>query len=120
MICIAVGSPRLGHRTGEREGQFPNRFFAPPVRYRTDSPPQTPHRASGVRVGAPAVAVYRMYRVAPGGRLLLGQAFDAEHDHAAVEQARALHQATHPAELWEGGRLIGRFSKLGLFTPGGG
>ena len=61
-----------------------------------------------------------MYRVGPGGRLQQGQAFQAEHDRAAVDHARGLHDGVHPAELWEGGRLIGRFSKLGLFSSGAG
>ena len=63
---------------------------------------------------------YRIYRVGPAGRLVLGEAFEAKDDAAAIERARTLHDATGPAELWEGGRLVGRFSKLGVFTPGPG
>jgi hypothetical protein len=63
---------------------------------------------------------YRIYRVGPAGRLVLGEAFQAEDDAAAIERARKLHDATGAAELWEGGRLVGRFSKLGGFKPGAG
>jgi hypothetical protein len=64
------------------------------------------------------VASYRIYRVGPGGRLERAQAFEAPNDASAVEQARWLRQPDDQAELWEGGRLVGRFSKLGRFTPG--
>lgn len=53
------------------------------------------------------------------GRLLLGEAFQAETDALAVETARLLQDVERPMELWEGGRLVGRFSSLGLFTAGG-
>jgi hypothetical protein len=62
---------------------------------------------------------YRIYRVGHGGRLLLGEAFHAESDTLAIETARVLQDAERPMELWEGGRLVGRFSSLGLFTAGG-
>jgi hypothetical protein len=65
-----------------------------------------------------AVASYRIYRVGAGGRLQLGEAFTARDDTAAVELARSLHQAGGEAELWAGGRLLGRFNKLGAFAAG--
>lgn len=65
-----------------------------------------------------AVASYRIYRVGDGGRLTLGEQFHAGGDAEAVEHARPLLASGMPGELWCGGRLVGRFSKLGLFTPG--
>jgi hypothetical protein len=64
------------------------------------------------------VASYRIYRVEPGGRLQLGEAFVASDDRSAVECARSLHDAQREAELWAGGRLIGRFTKHGTFDAG--
>jgi hypothetical protein len=63
------------------------------------------------------VATYRIYRVGAEGGLQRGPAFDAEHDGAAVEAARALRRSDEQVELWQGGRRVGRFSKLGVFTP---
>jgi len=47
----------------------------------------------------------------------MGDAFEAEDDAAAVEAARSLSNG-EAMELWQCGRLVGRFSKLGVFTPG--
>ena len=58
---------------------------------------------------------YRLYTVGPGGRLQLRRTFDSPDDEAAVEEARGHGEA---AELWHGGRLVGRLSKLGVFTGG--
>ena len=66
------------------------------------------------------MASYRIYRVAPNGRLLLGEVFTAVNDDCAVEFARSLHGRGHESELWAGGRLLGRFSKQGVFTAGTG
>lgn len=63
---------------------------------------------------------YRIYRVGAAGRLALGQTFHALSDAEAVQRAEGLHQSGTAAELWEGGRLVGRFSKQGMFTPGSG
>lgn len=60
---------------------------------------------------------YRIYRVGHGGRLQLGETFAAPNDAKAIEHARSLHQDGQAAELWQGGRLLGRFSKFGAFTP---
>ncbi len=70
-------------------------------------------------VGAGAVATYRIYRVAGSGRLRLGQTFEAPDDARATALARELLVAGEACELWEGGRIVGRFSKLSDFTKGG-
>ncbi|HLZ73811.1 hypothetical protein [Phenylobacterium sp.] len=62
---------------------------------------------------------YRIYIVDPDGRLQLGQAFEAVDDKAAGAQAQAAARRGRDAELWEGGRLVGRVSKDGVFTAGG-
>ncbi|WP_309089346.1 hypothetical protein [Phenylobacterium sp.] len=61
---------------------------------------------------------YRIYRVGGGGRLVLGETFTAASDAEAVEHAAVLFRKGGEGELWCGGRLLGRFSKLGVFTPG--
>ena len=58
---------------------------------------------------------YRVYLHDPRGRLGVGPTFDAGDDAAAVSEARGL-VAGQSAELWNSGRLIGRFSKDGVFT----
>lgn len=63
---------------------------------------------------------YRIYRVGGGGRLTLGEMFHAAEDDQAVTHARLLLRPGAAGELWCGGRLVGRFSKLGAFTPGSG
>ena len=62
---------------------------------------------------------YRIYIVDPDGRLQLGQAFEAVDDRAAGAQAESAAQKGRTAELWEGGRLVGRVSEDGAFTVGG-
>ena len=64
------------------------------------------------------MASYRIYRVGPGRRLQLGEAFNAINDESAVEYARALHGRGQEVELWNGGRLLGRFTKSGEFMAG--
>jgi hypothetical protein len=59
---------------------------------------------------------YRLYTVDRAGRLQPSLAFDCPDDRSAVEQARAQGVLGEAAELWQGGRLLGRFSKLGVFT----
>ncbi|MGA0605419.1 hypothetical protein ACO2Q0_05400 [Phenylobacterium sp. VNQ135] len=66
------------------------------------------------------MASYRIYRLGADGRLLLGETFEAADDAAAVARAGAQHRTGVAAELWAGGRIVGRFSKLGVFTPGAG
>ena len=61
---------------------------------------------------------YRIYIVDPDGRLQLGQAFEAVDDRAAAAQAESAAQRGRTAELWQGGRLVGRVSVTGIFTPG--
>ena len=66
------------------------------------------------------MASYRIYHVGAGGRLQLGEAFSASDDATAVDIARDHRQHGAEAELWAGGRLLGRFSKQGVFTAGPG
>ena len=68
-------------------------------------------------VGVGLLSVYRTYQVGAAGRLVLGESFEARDDRAAVEHVRA-RPIEGPMELWQGGRLVGRISKLGQFTPG--
>ena len=65
------------------------------------------------------MTAYRIYLVGASGRLQLGEAFQAPGDAEAIEAARALAPAGQVAELWAGGRLVGRFSRTGDFAPGG-
>jgi hypothetical protein len=60
---------------------------------------------------------YRLYHVVESGRLRLGEAFQAPADAAAIEKARLLRLAGLAAELWEDGRIVGRFSKSGGYAP---
>ncbi len=62
---------------------------------------------------------YRIYIVDPDGRLHLGQAFEAVDDRAAGVQAEGAAQRGRTAELWEGGRMVGRVSEDGTFKAGG-
>jgi len=66
------------------------------------------------------VKAYRIYFVGPDGRLQLGQAFEAADDQAAAARAEALAAPGQSAELWEGGRMVGQVSKLGVYRPGAG
>lgn len=59
---------------------------------------------------------FRIFHVGVGGRLRLGKTFPATSDADAAAQARALLSPGQAAELWEGGRLVGRFSKTHEFT----
>ena len=61
---------------------------------------------------------YRLYHVGDGGRLRLGEAFQAENDQHAVEKGRLLRLSGEAAELWQAGRILGRFTKTGTYTPG--
>jgi len=65
------------------------------------------------------VKAYRIYIVGAGGRLQLGQAFEAADDRAAIPRAEALAAKGQVAELWEGGRMVGRVGKDGAFRAGG-
>jgi hypothetical protein len=49
--------------------------------------------------------------------LRLGDLFQAPHDEAAVASAEPLLIQGQEAELWQGGRIVGRFSAHGAFTP---
>jgi hypothetical protein len=64
------------------------------------------------------LATYRIYHVGGGGRLRLGEAFQAADDAEAVAGARVRARG-QAAELWQGGRLVGRFDKAGAFMPAG-
>lgn len=63
---------------------------------------------------------YRIYIVGPDGRLQLGQAFEAADDQAAAARAEGLAARGQTAELWEGGRMVGQVSRLGVYKPGAG
>jgi hypothetical protein len=65
------------------------------------------------------VKSYRIYLVGRDGRLQLGDAFEAEHDEAAAARAIEVASPGRAAELWEGGRMLGRVSRRGVFTRGG-
>lgn len=60
---------------------------------------------------------YRFYRVGPTDRLEPVEVFHSPNDADAVESAAHLRLAGQAAELWSDGRLVGRFSKLGVFSP---
>ena len=62
---------------------------------------------------------YRVYHVGTDGRLAVGETFAASADSEAVIRARPQLVHARAAELWQGGRLVGRFSKAHEFTPGG-
>jgi hypothetical protein len=62
---------------------------------------------------------YRIYLVNPDGRLQLGAGFDAPDDAEAIDRAPGLYDKGHVAELWQGGRLVGRFLAQGLFVADG-
>jgi hypothetical protein len=47
----------------------------------------------------------------------LGESFQAVDDAQAAEKARILRLSGEAAELWEGGRIVGRFSKSGVYAP---
>lgn len=55
-----------------------------------------------------------------GGRLVASEAFHGSGDADAIRRGQALQQPGTAAELWDGGRLVGRFSKQGAFSPGSG
>jgi hypothetical protein len=61
---------------------------------------------------------YRIYIVGRDQRLQLGEAFEAPEDGVAVARAEASTPRGQAAELWEGGRLVGRVSEQGVFTRG--
>lgn len=85
------------------------------VRKATDGPGAVRHFGRGDRVWAGALPTYRIFHVGVGGRLRLGQSFPAQSDEDAAAQARELLSPGQAAELWEGGRLVGRFSKTHEF-----
>ena len=62
---------------------------------------------------------YRIYHVGDDGRLRLGDRVEAAQDDLAAATASSLLFEGQAAELWDGGRLVGRFSKTGDFTRGG-
>ena len=72
----------------------------------------------GLCVGAGALATYRMYHVDVGGRLRLGDTFPAETDEEAVARVRPQLRPGQGGELWEGGRMAGRFTRDHEFLPG--
>jgi hypothetical protein len=62
------------------------------------------------------VTEYRLYRVGAGERLQLAAVFHAADDAQAARLAGGRLDVGQAAELWEGGRLVGRFSKIGSFS----
>ncbi|HZZ33781.1 MAG TPA: hypothetical protein VFE10_17495 [Phenylobacterium sp.] len=63
---------------------------------------------------------YRIYILETDGRLQLGDAFDATDDQMAAARAQDVAEKGRTAELWEGGRIVGRVSKGGAFMDGPG
>lgn len=61
---------------------------------------------------------YRIYIVDQDGKLQLGQAFEESDDVVAGVRAVTLAVSGQTAELWEGGRMVGRVSVDGVFIPG--
>lgn len=72
-----------------------------------------------MQAGLGRLPTYRVHHVGSGGRLSVGETFFAQDDAGAVEQARPRLIRSQAAELWSGGRLVGRFSKTHAFTVGG-
>jgi hypothetical protein len=64
------------------------------------------------------VKSYRIYIVGSDGRLQLGQAFEAPDDRTAGALAVCAAVSGLTAELWEGGRMVGEVSRLGVFNMG--
>lgn len=58
---------------------------------------------------------YQIYIVGPDGRLQLGLAFQATDDRTAGAEAEGAVLRGQVAELWEGGRMVGRVSRAGVF-----
>lgn len=69
-------------------------------------------------MGNLSVAQYRLYLVGVGARLQPAEVLDSADDATAVAHAQRRLTPGQAAELWAGGRLVGRFSKLGVFTAG--
>lgn len=65
------------------------------------------------------LAQYRLYLVGEGDRLQPAAVLSSRDDAGAVAQAEDRLRRGQAAELWAGGRLVGRFSKLGVFTAAG-
>jgi hypothetical protein len=76
--------------------------------------------AQGLNRGSTALPTYRIYHVGDGGRLRVGETFSAEDDRDAVVRARVQLLKGQPAELWEWGRPVGRFTREHEFVPEGG
>ncbi|MDB5426188.1 MAG: hypothetical protein JWP28_440 [Phenylobacterium sp.] len=68
--------------------------------------------------GGGRVKAYRIYIVGSDGRLQLGQAFEAPDDRTAGALAELAAVRGQIAELWEGGRMVGRVSTRGVFNIG--
>jgi hypothetical protein len=93
------------------------RPFPPPRLVADRRRQETPY--NGCSPGGGRVKSYRIYIVDPDGRLQLGQAFEAADDGIAADLAKSFAQRGRTAELWEGGRMVGRVSNDGVFTTGG-
>lgn len=76
--------------------------------------------SKGMPRGRRSVKSYRIYLIGRDGRLQLGAAFEAADDQAAAARALEVAAAGQAAELWEGGRLVGKVSRRGVFTRGPG
>jgi hypothetical protein len=63
------------------------------------------------------VKTYRIYLADTSGRLRVRLVFTCADDRTAVIRAQELEPQDAAKELWQGGRLVGRISKLGAFTP---
>lgn len=58
---------------------------------------------------------YRIYLLGHDGRVSLGEAIEGPSDRDAARLAASLAPKGQDCELWDGGRLVGRFSKAGVF-----
>jgi len=63
------------------------------------------------------VTSYRLYRFGPRDRLLPPEVVLAKDDREAVDGAARLLEPGQAGEVWQGARMVGSFSKLGVFTP---
>jgi hypothetical protein len=76
-------------------------------------------RVGDFKSGLGRLPTYRVYHVGTDGRLAVGETFSASTDAEAVARAGSQLIPGRAAELWQGGRLVGQFSKAHEFTAGG-
>ncbi len=54
---------------------------------------------------------YRVYLIDPKGRMQLGDSFHGASDREAVSRFQQIDRQGQIAELWQGGRLIGKLPR---------